>query len=57
MKEFNNKSRPKNKEGKDEKKNTCENSYAPYKGRRLSLNAFKGRIFPIKATKKKYWTY
>ena len=48
--EFNNKSRPKNKEGKDEKRDTYESAYAFYEGRELTLNAFKSAIFPIKAT-------
>ena len=48
--EFNNKSRPKNKEGKDEKRDTYESAYTFYEGRELTLNAFKSAIFPIKAT-------
>ena len=43
IEEFNNKSRPKNKEGKDKKRDTYESAY---EGRELTLNA-------IKATKDK----
>ena len=48
--EFNNKSRPKNKEGNDKKRDTYESAYALYKGREITPNAFKSLIFPIKAT-------
>ena len=51
--EFKNKSRPKNKEGKDKKRDNCETVYAFYEGRKLTLNAFKRGIFPIKATQGK----
>ena len=49
--EFNNRSRPKNKKGKDKKKDTYdESAYALYEGRELTPNSFKSGIFPIKAT-------
>ena len=44
--EFNKKSRPRTKEGKDIKRDTYENVYALYEGRELTLNAFRGGIFP-----------
>ena len=44
MVEFNNKSRPKNKEDK------TKNRDALYEGRELTLNAFESGIFPIKVT-------
>ena len=47
---FNNKSRPKKKEGKDKKKDTYESPYAFYEGWELTLIAFKPEISPIKAT-------
>ena len=46
--EFNNKSRPKNKEGKDKKGDTYESVYGLHEGRELTLNAFKSGIFPLK---------
>ena len=52
MVEFDNKSRPKNKEVKDEK-DTYESAYALYKGRELTHDVFKNGIFPIKATQGK----
>ena len=48
--EFNDKSRPKTIEGKDEKRNTYESDQALYEGRELILNAFRSGIFPIKET-------
>ena len=45
-----NKSRPKNKEGKDKKR---ESTYAIWEGPELALNAFKSGPFPIKETKGK----
>ena len=54
---FNNKSKPKTKEGKDKKRNTFDNVNALHKGRELILNAFKSLIFPIKATKSKSFRY
>ena len=53
MLEFNNKSRPKNKNGKDRERDTYESTYALYEGRELVRNAFKIGIFPINATKGK----
>ena len=44
---FNKKSRPRTIEVKD----TYESAYALYEGRKLTLNGFKSRIFPIKPTK------
>ena len=57
MAEFNDKSRPKTKEGKDKKRDTYENSYSLYEGRELTLNAFKSGIFPIKQYKVKSSKY
>ena len=51
MVEFNNKSRIRNKEGKTKKRDTFGSVNALYEGRELTLNAFKSRIFPIKAKK------
>ena len=48
MVKFNNKSRPKTKEGKYKKRNTFESVSALYEGRVLTLNDFRSRIFPIK---------
>ena len=50
MVEYNNKSRPKNKEGKVKKRDTFESLNALYKGQELTLNTFKSGIFPMKAT-------
>ena len=49
--EFNNKSKPKTKEGKDKKRNTFDSVNALYEGQELSVNAFRSGIFPIKETK------
>ena len=38
--EFNKKSRPRTKEGKDKKRDTYESVYVLYEGRELTLNAF-----------------
>ena len=51
MAEFNNKTRPKRK--KDMEKKTFDSVSALYEGGKLTLNAFKSGIFPIKATKAK----
>ena len=51
--EFNEKSRPRSKEGKDKKRYIYESAHALYEGRELALNKFKSRIFPIKATQDK----
>ena len=48
---FNNKSKPKTKEGKDKNWNIFENLDAFCKSQELTLNAFKSRIFRIKAIK------
>ena len=48
MVKFNNKSRPKTKEGKDKKSNTFASVSALYEGRELTLNAFRSGLFPIK---------
>ena len=48
MVNFNNISRPKNKEGK--KKNTFHSVRAVQVARKLTINTFKSGIFPIKAT-------
>ena len=44
---FNNKHRPKTKEGKDKKQNAFDSISAFYEGRELTLNAFTSEIFPI----------
>ena len=51
--EFNEKSRPRTKEGKDKKRNTYESAYVLYERRESTLNAFRSRIFPIKSTQGK----
>ena len=53
MVKFNNKSRPKTKEGKDKKQNTFDSVNALYEGCELTLNAFRSKLFPIKATQRK----
>ena len=53
MVEYNNKSRPKNEEGKVKKRDTFDSLNALYKGRELTLNDSKSRIFPMKATQGK----
>ena len=53
MVKFNNKSKPKTKEGKAKKQNTFDSVNTPYEGRELTLNAFRSGIFPIKATQGK----
>ena len=50
MVEFNNKSRPKNKEGKAKKRNTFDSVNAHYEGRELT---FESGIFSIKSTQGK----
>ena len=49
--EFNNRSRTKNKGGKNKKTDTYESSYALYEGEELTLIAFKSGKFSTKATK------
>ena len=51
--EFNEKSRPKTKEGKDKNRDTYESVYAVYEWRELTLNAFRNGIFLIKSTQGK----
>ena len=48
MVKFNNKARPKTKEGKPRKQNTFDSSNALYEGRELTANVFIRGIFPIK---------
>ena len=43
----NDKSRPKRKDGKDEKQNTFDSVSALYEGRELTRDAFRSGIFPI----------
>ena len=53
MVKFNNKSKPKTKEGKAVKQNTFDSVNALYEGRELALNDFRSGIFPIKAAQGK----
>ena len=53
MVKFNDKSKPKRKEGKDKKQNTFDRVNALCEGRELTLNAFRSGTFPIKAAKGK----
>ena len=53
MVKCNNKSRPKTKEGKDEKRNTFDSVSALYEGRELTLNVFINGIFPVKEKQEK----
>ena len=46
---FNNKSKPKTKEGRDKNKNTFDSVIALYEGGELTLNVLRCVIFPIKA--------
>ena len=48
VKIFHDKSRPKTKKGKNRKGNTFNGGSALYEGRELTLNAFRGGLFPIK---------
>ena len=54
MKDFNERSRPKTAEGKNEKINTYNCEYGLYEGWELVLNAFRSEIFPI-TTQGKDW--
>ena len=47
LKDFNERSRPKTAEGKNEKINTYNCEYGLYEGWELVLNAFRSEIFPI----------
>ena len=51
--EFNEKSRPKSKEVKLREKNIYDSVNTLDEGRELTFNAFKSRVFPIKATQGK----
>ena len=53
MVKFNNKSKPKTKEGKAEKQNTFDSVNALYEGRELILICLRSGIFPIKETQRK----
>ena len=54
MVKFTRKSKPKTKEGRDDKKrNTFDSINALYEDRELILNAFRSVIFPIKTAKGK----
>ena len=53
MVKYNNKSRPKTKEGKDEKRNTFDSVNALCEGRELTLSVFRRGIFPIKEKQEK----
>ena len=54
LKDFNERSRPKTAEGKNEKINTYNCEYGLYEGWELVLNAFRSEIFPI-TTQGKDW--
>ena len=59
MVEYNDKTRPKKKEGKEKKRNIFDSISAIYEVRKLTLYAFKSGIFPTKAIKGKgleIWT-
>ena len=47
---FNNKTRPKNKDDKNNKKNILNSAQNLYYGRELVINAFKSGLFPLKST-------
>ena len=49
--EFNNKSRPRTKEGKDKKRDTYVSTYVLYERQELIYNTFNSGIFPIKSKK------
>ena len=48
-----NKSKPRTNEGKDQKRGTYESAHVLYEGRKLTLNALRSGIFPIKSTEEK----
>ena len=50
---FNNKSRPRSKEDKDKKRITFDSVNDLYESRKLTLNAFRIGIFPVKKTQGK----
>ena len=47
---FNNKTRPKNKDDKKKQKNILNSTQNLYYGRELVINAFKSKLFPLKST-------
>ena len=47
---FNNKARPKNKDGKKNKRNVFNSAKNLYEGRELVINAFQSRLFQAKST-------
>ena len=49
--EYNQKYRPRTKEGQDKRRDTYESVYALYEGRELSLNAFRSGLSLIKSTR------
>ena len=53
MIKFNSKSRPKAKEDKDKKQHIFNGVNAFYKGQKLTFNAFRSGMFPIKEKEKK----
>ena len=53
MIKFNSKSRPKAKEDKDKKQHIFNGVNALYKGQKLTFNAFRSGMFPVKEKKKK----
>ena len=53
MIKFNSKSRPKAKEDKDKKQHIFNGVNAFYNGQKLTFNAFRSGMFPIKEKKKK----
>ena len=53
MVKFNNKSKPKTKEGKNKKQNTFDRVNSLYEGCEVTLNSFRSKLFPIKATQRK----
>ena len=53
MVKFNNKSKPKTTEGKNKKQNTFDSVNSLYEGCEFTLNSFRSKLFPIKATQRK----
>ena len=51
--EFNNRARSKSKTDKEKTSNTLESINAVYDGRKLTYNAFKSKLFPLKPTQRK----
>ena len=50
---FNNKTRPKNKEGKQKRRDSYESTYALYEGRKSTFNTFKSGTFSLKPSQGK----